>query len=416
MYKTLLLFCLGLYTTTLAAQINPEFETHNNGLIYSEATMKTLQHLVDSLNLKFKKCELNKVFYAKKQTLGHAIQLDKGNIQQAKIDLENQMPLNEFILKYPFAKVEKNVLLIKYNYTDYKNKEKIVFHKVGLNKKNSLEIVCNKDQKPYEQACKNTWVWQYDEKTEYSKEEIIGFYFPEEFESKPLPSKYALQIAYADCLIDTTATKFKSELTEGWIDLPENWQALSKDNQLKLLNEMRATRVVGRCSMDSSPRTHALNIALLSAETTQWEIFLKAHLDIMNDRFLRVSDGSYAFEGRKTYIKELENLNINVPDLILGTALQVENPAANHYFATVNRMGRALAEAKDKEQFKTLLLSMMGDPELDNFNRVQAYFMLLNAIPHIEDKQEQKTYEVALTQAVNTLPVVLKEKISLIKK
>ena len=84
---------------------------------------------------------------------------------------------------------------------------------------------------------------------------------------------------------------------------------------------MRETRVVGSCSMDSSPREHAINIAMLSAETTDWSVFLRAHLDIMNDRFDRVSDGSYAWKDRNTYIKELEQLDINVSDLIFGKSL-----------------------------------------------------------------------------------------------
>ncbi|MBK7503592.1 MAG: hypothetical protein IPI52_00240, partial [Bacteroidetes bacterium] len=120
------------------------------------------------------------------------------------------------------------------------------------------------------------------------------------------------KIGYSDCLIDTIATKFKSDAKSGWVDLPENWQNLSEKKKEKLLDEMRSTKVVGGCSQDSRPREHAINIAMLSAEVTNWEVFLKSHLDIMNDRFDRMSDGSYAYAQRKTYIKELEELDINV--------------------------------------------------------------------------------------------------------
>lgn len=78
----------------------------------------------------------------------------------------------------------------------------------------------------------------------------------------------------------------------------------------KVALELKRSRiVVGGCSQDMSPRVHAMNIALLSAETINWEIFLRSHLDIMNDNFERMSDGSYAWAGRKTYIKELEVLD-----------------------------------------------------------------------------------------------------------
>ena len=90
---------------------------------------------------------------------------------------------------------------------------------------------------------------------------------------------------------------------------------ISKNKALEL---KRHHIVVGMCSQDGSPRLHARDIAILAAETNSWDIFLPAHLEVMNDRFERMSDGSYAYGGRKTYLKELEELNLDVVDLILG--------------------------------------------------------------------------------------------------
>ncbi len=42
-----------------------EFTTFKNGMIYSESTMSKLSKTVDSLHLKYKRCDLTKVFYAK---------------------------------------------------------------------------------------------------------------------------------------------------------------------------------------------------------------------------------------------------------------------------------------------------------------------------------------------------------------
>ncbi|MBK7243510.1 MAG: hypothetical protein IPH98_06560 [Saprospiraceae bacterium] len=72
----------------------------------------------------------------------------------------------------------------------------------------------------------------------------------------------------------------------------------------------------------------------------------------MNDRFDRKSDGSYAWGQRNTYIKELEELNINVPDLILGILFRIENPASNHYFGSIGRVGRALSETKNRNEIE----------------------------------------------------------------
>lgn len=137
----------------------------------------------------------------------------------------------------------------------------------------------------------------------------------------------------------------------------------------KALELKRHRIVVGNCSQDQAPRIHARDIAILAAETNSWDIFLRAHLDIMNDRFDRVTDGSYAYAGRKTYLKELEELNLDVVDLILGLSLRADNLAEKHYVGTVWRLGWAMSESKDKNIFEEKVIQMMKDNRLDEFNR-----------------------------------------------
>ncbi len=398
-----------LLSTTLLGQ--QEFETYKNGLIYSENTMKKLEHIVDSLNLKYKTCDLNKVFYSKYQTKGNIIRLDTNNIKQAKEDMEKNIPFEDLVAKYPDAEVKRNVLIIKYTYKNYEDKDVVEFKEFDLENEYGLEIIQPNENDLYHRSVKNSWIYDYNAKTEYSNESISAFYFPEEFKSTPLNTKYCRQIGYADCLIDTTATKFRKDAEEGWVELPKNWQTLPLKKKEKLLDEMRTTKVIGGCSMDSRPREHAIHIALLSAETTNWEVFLKAHLDIMNGRFDRMSDGSYAWAQRKTYIKELEELNIDVPELLTGISLRIENPAANHYYGSIGRLGRAIAESKNKEQFKTQILSMIEDSELDDYNRVLSYFLFLNFNHYLENKEEQKTNKILLKKSVQQLPGYLKEQI-----
>lgn len=178
--------------------------------------------------------------------------------------------------------------------------------------------------------------------------------------------------------------------------------------------EMKRNRhVIGGCSMDQSPRIHAFNIALLSAETIKWEIFLRAHLDIMNDRFDRVSDGSWANQGRETYIKELEILDINLPDLVFGIALQIGNPAQNHYFGSIGRMGRALAETNQPQVFETRMLDMIADTQLDDFNRILMYFLFRNYNSNIKDEQLQVANADKLKLAVAQMPDYIASKIAL---
>jgi hypothetical protein len=186
----------------------------------------------------------------------------------------------------------------------------------------------------------------------------------------------------------------------------------SKKTELEL---KRNRVVVGGCSQDKSPRVHALNIAKLSAETINWEIFLRSHLDIMNDRFERASDGSYAWGQRKTYIKELEVLDINVLDLLLGISLRIENPSNNHYYGSIGRLGRALSETNKSSEIETKMLQMISDNQLDDYNRVLIYYLFLNYNYYLEDKKKQTISKEKLIAAVKTLPEYLATKITVKK-
>ena len=176
---------------------------------------------------------------------------------------------------------------------------------------------------------------------------------------------------------------------------------------------MRSTKVVGGCSQDSRPRDHAINIALLSAETTNWEVFLKSHLDIMNDRFDRMSDGSYAYAQRKTYIKELEELDINVPDLLLGISLRIENPATNHYYGNIGRLGRAISESKNKQDFETEMLSMIENDKLDDYNRVLAYFLFISYNNFVENETVKMNNITKVKLSIEKMPKYIKDKINI---
>ncbi|WP_207434875.1 hypothetical protein [Sabulibacter ruber] len=181
-------------------------------------------------------------------------------------------------------------------------------------------------------------------------------------------------------------------------------QYISKKTELEL---KRKRQVVGSCSQDTAPREHAVAIAQLSAETVNWETFLRAHLDIMNDRFDRASDGSYAWAGRKTYIRELEVLDINVPDLLIGISLRLENSGENHYYGNIGRLGRALSESQHATTIESQLLTMIKDKQLDDYNRILLYYLFLNYNHHLADKSQQKTNVTRLNEAVQHLPTHL---------
>lgn len=510
LFVLIILFCIDL-----SAQ-NTEFKVYGNGLIYSENSVAKLKHIVDSLNLKFKVCEFNKTFLSCTQTKANFVSLNKIKILEAKKDLENNISYLEFKAKYPKAKFEENLVVVKSLYTNYENIESTKFSSIELGKSQTESIsVSQKETDSFKNNFKGKWIFEFQEKTKYSQASLSAFYFIEEFKNKPISDKYAQLIQYSDCMVDTTAQVFfdgakdsgirysdtlpnKAKKFEEYVDIAlkkptfdyrkfsddfefngkakkknekeiarkalvekefedyhkqlENWEALrffrldslknTDPNFMLMLNDAlveakadkssdtefeeyvglyiskeqelelkRNRRVIGGCSMDDRPRIHALNIALLSAETTKWEIFLRSHLNIMNDRFDRVSDGSYAQGARSTYIKELEVLDINVLDLILGISLRIENPSNNHYFSSISRVGRALAESENSRLVESTILSAISDNDLDDFNRILMYYLFDNYNYNLTDDKVKILNQSKLEEAVATMPDYISSRI-----
>lgn len=461
------LFLLQAYC--LRAQ--SEFHINNRGLIYPDSTITQLKHIVDSLNLKFKVCDRNKTYHSVPQAAAHLIRSKDQEARLVKADIDKGISFEELIRKYPHCEVDKNVLVVREEYTE-DNASKTDYSIMPLGNQSDRTITSN-DSNPH-----NKWIYTYTKTGRYTEESITALYFVEPFQSTAIPASYAQLIQYADCLIDTTAAIYtknayrdyryadeqkplplftylnahigdsppfpKNDQWDEYQKAFDKWQhrkdslvnILSKTDSfqtllassLKLalkkggsndefeayvehfispsaaLQLKRGRIVVGGCSQDMRPREHAFEIARLAASAVNWEVFLRAHLDIMNDRFERASDGSYAWGRRDTYIHELEVLDINVPELIVGIALRVADPAKQHYYGSINRVGRALAESKDRDSITASLLTMIADPQLDRYNRVLLFYLFLHYNVHLQIERERNHNTASLQQTVATLP------------
>ncbi len=464
-----------------------EFDIYKNGLIYNDTTIRQLRFIVDSLNLKFKVCDLNRQYFGKAQARAHYVEVEKRRVKEAQKDMENNMAFEEFVRKYNCT-AEKDLLVVKFRYKDYDEKDVVEFSSIEMGDQNSHEMNFD-DPTMYHQSFKGKWAHTYYEKSDYSEESVSGFYFTEEFSSPKLTLPYARMVQYSECMVDTstdifldkaerTGRYYKSKETKkvsAFIEMvhkatgmPEYeegdnyyekyaiWDSLrfikldsvSKTPAfIKLLSdavseakesggsydefeeyvakyysgkaalEMKRNRiVVGGCSMDNSPRVHAANIAVLAAQTVSWEVFLRAHLNIMNDRFERASDGSYAWAGRKTYIKELEVLDINLTDLLMGISLRIENPSKNHYYGSIGRLGRALSESEKPAEIEKKMLDMVADNTLDNYNRVIIYYLFLNYNYYLTNADKKKENVARLNDAVQKMPEHLSAKMKVTYK
>ena len=491
-----LISCMGQAQNNLSEQTSDaepledtggEFKKSASGLIYSDTTMKQLRFIVDSLNLKFRTCELQKTYCSKQQAQAHYVHLEKGKITAARWDIENNISFEDFIKKYPQARIEKDLLVVKFNYINYEDKNTVLFSSIPLNQEYEHKISMDEKADEYSKKRQGTWVFSLQDKTSWTEESISCFYFITEFASLPLAENYARMVQYSNCMVDTNAQIFKENADRGQLfsrnnesqkvvafldyvnketkkagyERKEQWpyatlhQAkdslwllyidnhLSKEKKFntmlkdateealinggsddvfeeyvgryyslkKELELKRSRKVMGFCSMDNSPRIHAMNIAILSAKTINWETFLRAHLDIMNDRFERMSDGSYAWDRRQTYIKELEELEINVSDLLLGITLRIENPSQNHYYGNISRLGRALAETKHATEIESKMLGMVKDEKLDDYNRILAYYLFLNYNHWLEKEGDKKENLDKLKTACRKLPEYIASKI-----
>ncbi|PQJ10912.1 hypothetical protein CJD36_013150 [Flavipsychrobacter stenotrophus] len=487
---------LSLFTANSFAQ---EFKEYSNGLIYSDTTMKELRFIVDSMNLKYKKCDPWKDYYSVSQAICNVVTLDTGDIKGAKRDIENNISFDAFCKKYPKAAVHRQLLVLRAIETDGDNDRIVQFSTIepGNDYGPSLSFT---DTTLFNKDLKGKWLYKYNTKQKYYREQVEAFFFESEFKRTKLADRYARMIQYADCMIDTNSRIFTESAREnyrrGWLPAEESkkkkasvlsagdtlrsyvaahtampekkqykadslyykayyrwlydkdsivdatlgknpdfisllknaiadaikignsdadlerWAELydTKSNALQL---KRNRIVVGGCSQDSRPRSHALAIARLSAETVNWDIFLRAHLDIMNDRFARVSDGSYAYGRRKTYIRELEQLEFDVNSLMMGISLRIENPSGNHYFGSIGRLGRALAESNKITEIETLMAEMISDRELDDYNRLLIFYLYRNCLYYIADGATQKAGIAQLRTAVAALPSHLSSRIEI---
>jgi hypothetical protein len=205
---------------------------------------------------------------------------------------------------------------------------------------------------------------------------------------------------YKSLLMEATAEAIDNSIGNGELEFyVERYLSAKQALQMK-----RNRQPQGNCSMDQTPRIHAANICRLAASTAQWDIFLRAHLDIMNDNFSRASDGSWAWAGRGTYLKELEELDINAPDLLIGTCLRAGNVSDNHYFGDIGRIGRALSETSKNNELENRLLLMIADEQLDLFNRLLIVYLFDNYNHHLKDEERKASNVARFKTALATLP------------
>ena len=224
-----------------------------------------------------------------------------------------------------------------------------------------FETTTQKPQYPQEQAKLD----QYYRESDLWQDRI--FHFADSLFHKDPAFRHLLEesLTYAE----------QEKVSNGYL---ENFtaQLISKE---RALNLMRQNQQVGSGSFDTGPENQLRRIAVLAAETHQWQVFIQAFLNIMNDRASRVSDSNIASASRKTYAEELTKLDLDPFKLLLGINFRIAAGGDSHYSGSGDKIAQAFASLPEDYQvrFENELLGILSDPDLDDFNDLHFYNTLM---------------------------------------
>lgn len=449
------------------------FKIYPNGLIYSDSTINNLRKIADSLNLQFTKSESNYEFYSKPQAIANLVEIRKEDLIAAKKDIANNISFKDFIAKYPNTIVDDSLLVLRYKSRNPQY-DFVDFRPESIKSIKNVVITIWQQPDIYNQKLKNKWIT-------YPFESNYAYFFLEEFESKPLPEKYAKMIQYSICLIDTNAHLFKEtiygpdstgcdklasavELFLGYVNKNTNkpnresfdnekdyLKALQQYDSIKfsiidnsISNQSEFQELLKNAISESlknggtnyefeeyvgkyyskkteldlklnrqiveknygvdSYRSHAMDIAILSAETANWSTFLRAHLNIFDYGYYLHSDKSWHLNPRHSYIKELEKININTVDLLLGTCFRIQNSDFNKYSGSILSVGHAIAETQNANDFEHQILDLIKDDSLDDYNRINMYQLFQTYYYDLSDEIKKAQNKVRLNEAAKELP------------
>lgn len=122
MKKIIHLAILWLLCPFISFAQSQEFQVHDNGLIYDEQTMDKLSLIIDSLNLRFKSCDLSHPYFALHQGKAHLVNIPN---REARKMIRDGISYSNYKTTYSKNIVSENNWIIKHEYTNYKD-EKIV--------------------------------------------------------------------------------------------------------------------------------------------------------------------------------------------------------------------------------------------------------------------------------------------------
>jgi len=181
----------------------------------------------------------------------------------------------------------------------------------------------------------------------------------------------------------------------------------------RALNLMRQNQQVGSCSFDNGPIIQQKRIAELAAQTQNWEIFIQAFLNVMNDNVSRVANSNIASNVRETYIEELTKLNLNLNKILLGSNLRIEDSINKHYFSNGSKIAKAYANLNSENQqyFENTIRDIISNKSMDAFNKLHFYNTYKYYHYFLKDSLKKIQTEKNIKNLIPFLPSEIKSRI-----
>ena len=151
-----------------------------------------------------------------------------------------------------------------------------------------------------------------------------------------------------------------------------------------------------------TPRLAEIHIAYLAAELGNWPVFLQAQLSLAIDPSGHYPDSPRRWD-RSCFLRELEALDIDVDDILLGNLLVAPWPDPGFHRARL--LGRALAlEGGDRTLLEETVLKLIADEGLDDYHRLAMHYLFLNYVSFLPADSWRNEALTKLERADETLP------------
>ncbi len=447
MRNTFLLFACLFFYQSFAQSVS--FQKDSS--FYPPATRAKMRLISDSLHKNHNFYDSKKQYWAESQAIGHWVTMDT-LAQEAYEFLKTQPSFDAFIKKFPFAKVDKNQVVMR-TLNNWGDKKEIKFYALP-NTPSGHHVAIPFDATIYHGSLKGKWLAEILEAHQYRpNDELEAFFIEKPFEKRVIPNKYVQFIQYVDMLVDTNTNLYltknammthdtsslpyrmalyrlafpklnlmfysnkdmplgynccedssyffidKISKTKEFIDLlvKASDEAIIKQapsatletmtlkylSPKKVLRLKRLREVNTGCGNDNDPRFHYLSIAQIAGEVGDWNVFMCAHTTLL----------SYPFDGMRydkissVYTSELDSININVPNFLMGAFIKFDDPSNKHfslsdyYYFTGSKF-----YTKHYKVIENMLCDAIADKELDDYNRFFCYALFNSFIDFQQNK------------------------------